>query len=90
MTKSTLDRLTTLGEDVLGKASQNPNLSRVVQGATQLRDRVDELQKRVRGLEGLERRLAEVEGRLAKLERATRRPAAAKKADSSPKTDSKS
>ena len=85
MTKSTLDRLTTLGEEVLGKASQNPNLSRVVQGATQLRDRVDELQKRVRGLEGLERRLAEVEGRLAKLERSSRRPAATKKTDSSPK-----
>ncbi len=88
MTRSTLDRLTTLGEEVLGKASQNPNLSRVVQGATQLRDRVDELQKRVRGLEGLERRLAEVEGRLAKLERATRRPSAAK--STSPKSDSKS
>ena len=82
MTKTTLDRLTTLGEEVLGKASQNPNLSRVVQGAVQLRDRVDELQKRVRGLEGLERRLAEVEGRLAKLERASRRPSATKKTDS--------
>jgi hypothetical protein len=82
MTKTTLDRLTTLGEEVLGRASQNPNLSRVVQGAVQLRDRVDELQKRVRGLEGLERRLAEVEGRLAKLERASRRPSATKKTDS--------
>jgi DNA repair ATPase RecN len=81
MTKSTLDRLTTLGEEVLGKASQNPNLSRVVQGATQLRDRVDELQKRVRGLEGLEKRLAEVEGRLAKLERTSRKPSATKKTD---------
>ena len=85
MTKSTLDRLTSLGEEVLGKASQNPNLSRVVQSATQLRDRVDELQKRVRGLEGLEKRLAEVEGRLAKLERASHRRASASK-----KTDSKS
>ncbi|HZP74190.1 MAG TPA: hypothetical protein VFA97_12520 [Gaiellaceae bacterium] len=81
MTKSTLDRLTTLGEEVLGKASQNPNLSRVVQSAVQLRDRVDELQKRVRGLEGLEKRLAEVEGRLAKLERASRKPSATKKTD---------
>ena len=30
MTKSTLDRLTSLGEEVIGKASQNPNLARVV------------------------------------------------------------
>ncbi len=88
MTKSTLDRLTSIGEEVLGKASQNPNLSRVVQGATQLRDRVDELQKRVRGLEGLERRLSEVEGRLAKLERSSRRTTSPKK--TTPKTDSKS
>ena len=88
MTKSTLDRLTSIGEEVLGKASQSPNLSRVVQGATQLRDRVDELQKRVRGLEGLERRLREVEERLAKLERSSRRATTAKK--TTPKTDSKS
>lgn len=67
MTKSTLDRLTSIGEEVLGKASQNPNLSRVVQGATQLRDRVDELQKRVRGLEQLEQRLAALERKVDKL-----------------------
>ena len=51
MTKSTLERLTSLGEEVIGKASQNPNLARVVGAATQLKDRVDDLSKRVRGLE---------------------------------------
>jgi polyhydroxyalkanoate synthesis regulator phasin len=83
MTKSTLDRLTSLGEEVIGKASQNPNLARVVGAATQLRDRVDDLSKRVRGLEGMEKRIAELEGRLKKLENAQRRAVtSAKKPDS--------
>ena len=79
MTKSTLDRLTSLGEEVIGKASQNPNLARVVGAATQLRDRVDDLSKRVRGLEGMEKRIAELEGRLKKLEGAQKRAASTAK-----------
>ena len=71
--KSPLDRLANLGEEVLGKASQNPNLHRLVQGAVQLRDRVDDLSKRVRGLEAMEKRIATLEERLAKLEGATAR-----------------
>ena len=67
-TKSTLDRLTSLGEEVIGKASQNPNLARVVSAATQLKDRVDDLSKRVRGLEAREKRIAELEQRIKKLE----------------------
>jgi polyhydroxyalkanoate synthesis regulator phasin len=84
MTKSTLDRLTSLGEEVIGKASQNPNLARVVGAATQLRDRVDDLSKRVRGLEGLEKRIAELEGRLKKVENAQKRAVSTpKKTDTS-------
>jgi predicted nucleic acid-binding Zn-ribbon protein len=85
-TKSTLDRLTSLGEEVIGKASQNPNLARVVGAATQLKDRVDDLQKRVRGLEAMEKRIAELEQRLKKLENAQKRAVtAAKKPPDSPK-----
>jgi DNA repair ATPase RecN len=53
---------------MLGKAASNPATARVVQGAMQLKERVDELTKRVRGLEAMEKRLAEVEERLDKLE----------------------
>ena len=73
-TKSTLDRLTSLGEEVIEKASQNPNLARVVGAATQLKDRVNDLSKRVRGLEAMEKRIAELEGRVNKLEK-TPKPA---------------
>ena len=65
---SPLDRLASLGEEVLGKAAHNPAAARVLQGAMQLKERVDELAKRVRGLEAMEKRLADVEARLAKLE----------------------
>jgi chaperonin cofactor prefoldin len=58
---------------VIGKASQNPNLARVVGAATQLKDRVDDLSKRVRGLESMEKRIAELDDRLKKLEGAQKR-----------------
>ena len=69
MAKTPLDRLANLGEEVLGKAAQNPSLSRVVQTAMQRRDRVDDLTKRVRGLEAMEKRIDELEQRVAKLEK---------------------
>ncbi len=73
MAKSTLDRLTSLGEEVLEKAQQNPTAHRVLQGAMQLKDRVDDLSKRVRGLEAMEKRIAQFEKRLGKLEYAARK-----------------
>jgi hypothetical protein len=76
MTKNPLDRLANLGEEVLGKASQSPNLARLLQGATQMKDRVDDLTKRVRGLEGMEKRLSALENRIAKLEGASKRKSA--------------
>jgi hypothetical protein len=84
MTKSTLDRLTSLGEEVIGKASQNPNLARVVGAATQLKDRVDDLSKRVRGLEGMEKRIGELEHRIEKLEGAKKRATTAAKKPAEP------
>ena len=64
MNRNPLAQLASLGEDVLDKASQNPTAARVIQGAAQVRDRVDDLTKRVRGLEQMEQRLAQVEERL--------------------------
>ena len=67
MAKSPLDRLASIGEEVLGKAAHNPTAARVMQGAMQMKDRVDDLSKRVRGLEAMEKRLGQLEKRLAKL-----------------------
>jgi polyhydroxyalkanoate synthesis regulator phasin len=49
----------------------------------QLKDRVDDLSKRVRGLEGMEKRIDDLEKRLAKLEA---KPKAATKTSSAKKT----
>jgi polyhydroxyalkanoate synthesis regulator phasin len=79
MTKSTIDRLTSLGDQVIGKASekasQNPTANRVLQSAMQMKERVDDLSKRVRGLEATEKQIAELEKRVAKLEGAAKRAA---------------
>lgn len=80
--KSPLDRLAALGEEVLGKAQQNPAAHRLLQGAMQLKDRVDDLSKRVRGLEQMEKRLAQLEKRLSKIEYTAKKkppPSGAKK-----------
>lgn len=80
MAKSTIDRLTSLGEEVLGKASQYPTANRVLQSAMQMKERVDDLSKRVRGLEAMEKRIALLEKRLARLEGSAKRAASSARA----------
>ena len=69
MARNPLSQLASLGEEVLGKASHSPAAAKVLQGAMQLKDRVDDLTKRVRGLEAMEKRIDELEQRVAKLEK---------------------
>ena len=52
-----LSKLADRGEDVVGKLADMPAAQRLVDAGVQLKDRVDELQKRVRGLDALEQRL---------------------------------
>ena len=76
---TTRNSLSQLAEEVLGKAQQNPTASRLVSSAMQLKDRVDDLTRRVRGLEAMERRIELLEKRLAKLESAGRHPSGKKR-----------
>jgi polyhydroxyalkanoate synthesis regulator phasin len=85
MTKSTIDRLTSLGEEVLGKASKNPTANRVVQSAMQMKERVDDLSKRVRGLEAMQKQIAQLEKRVAKLETGPKRATSSAKKKSATK-----
>jgi len=80
MTRNPIAQLASLGEEVLDKASQNPTTARLVQAAVQLKDRVDDLAKRVRGLEQLEQRLGQLEERVVKLEGGAAKKPAARKA----------
>jgi len=62
-----LGRLADIGEDAIQRLSDAPGADRVLGAMNALRDRTDELQKRVRGLENLEQRLAAVERKLDRL-----------------------
>ena len=62
-----LGRLADLSEDAIQRLSDAPGADRVAGALTATRDRVDELQKRVRGLEDLQKRLTALERKVDKL-----------------------
>jgi hypothetical protein len=66
--QSIVDRLADLGEEAIQRIGNAPGGDRVLAAMAGTRDRLDDLQKRVRGLEGLDTRVAEIEKRLDKLE----------------------
>ncbi|MBI4172744.1 MAG: hypothetical protein HY511_08275 [Actinobacteria bacterium] len=67
--KDLLSRLADAGEEAIQKLADMPGAQRAVEAAGGLRDRLDELQKRVRGIEELEHRVAKLEKELAALKR---------------------
>jgi uncharacterized membrane protein YccC len=62
-----LGKLADLSEDAIQRLSDAPGADRALGALNTLRDRMDELQKRVRGLEDLEKRLAALERKVDKL-----------------------
>jgi hypothetical protein len=66
--QSIVDRLADLGEEAIQRIGTAPGGDRVLAAMAGTRDRLDDLQKRVRGLEALDKRVAAIERRLAKLE----------------------
>lgn len=76
--KDLITRLAEAGEEALDRLQEVPGGQRVLEATHVLRDRVDEVAKRLRKLDPLEKRVAALERRLAALER-TRKPAAARK-----------
>ena len=72
--KDLLTRLADAGEEAIGRLADAPGADRLVGAMNSLRERVDELQKRVRGIDALEARVAELERRLDELAPAQRPP----------------
>lgn len=62
--KDLLTMLADRGEEAIQRLSDAPGAERVLGAAQALRDRLDELQKRMRGIDALERRVAELEKRV--------------------------
>jgi hypothetical protein len=60
-----MSQLQSVGEEALGKLAQSPATRNALQGAMNVKDRVEKV---VRGLDGIEKRVVAIEKRLAALE----------------------
>ena len=63
-TKDLLTKLADAGEEAIGRLSKAPGGEQLTHFAHNMRERMDELQKKVRGIEELERRLKVLEKRV--------------------------
>ncbi|MBA3365414.1 MAG: hypothetical protein H0U03_06455 [Actinobacteria bacterium] len=66
--KDLLARIADAGEGVINRFGEMPGLGKITEPLLALRQRVDDLQRRVRGLDQLEHRMTDVERRLDVLE----------------------
>jgi hypothetical protein len=62
--KDLLTMLADRGEEAIQRLADAPGADRLLNAAQALRDRMDEMQKRVRGIDALEKRVAELEKRV--------------------------
>jgi hypothetical protein len=76
-------KLTDRGEDVVGRITEHPTAQRVVDAATGLKERADELQRRLRGLDDLEKRVAALEKKVDRLGKPAAKRSAAKRTTTS-------
>jgi len=67
--KDLVSRLADAGEDALQRIAELPGGQRAVGALNDLRNRVDELSKKVRGIDELEERVSKLERELASLKR---------------------
>lgn len=67
--KDILNRLADAGEEAFSRVAGSQTTSRLVEGMTGLRERMDDVQRKVRGLDALERRVAQLEQQVADLQK---------------------
>src|SRR5437588_10931488 len=72
--KDLLTMLADRGEEAIQRLSDAPGADRLLGAAQALRDRMDEMQKRLRGIDALEKRVAELEQRVDALSAPSTRP----------------
>jgi hypothetical protein len=82
--RTMLGQLTSVGEGAIGRLAQNPVTNKALEGAIQVKERVEKV---VRGLESMEGRMAAVEKRLAALEKPKKRATTPKTTTAAKKTD---
>ncbi|HET8651385.1 MAG TPA: hypothetical protein VFM13_02315 [Gaiellaceae bacterium] len=67
--KDILNRLADAGEEAFSRVAGSQTTSRLVEGMTGLRERMDDVQRKIRGLDALERRVAQLEKQVADLQK---------------------
>jgi hypothetical protein len=70
--KDVITRLADRGEEAIQRLAELPGGKRALQAFNDLRNRVDDLSKKVRGIDALEARVAKLEKELASLKRASK------------------
>ena len=65
--KDLLHKLADKGEEAISKLADVPAADKVLNAATGMGKRLDDMQKRIRGLESIEKRVAALERRVDKL-----------------------
>lgn len=68
--KDLMTRLADAGEDALQRLAELPGGQRALNAVNDLRSRVDDLAKKVRGIDALEERVAKLEREIASLKKA--------------------
>jgi hypothetical protein len=85
--KDFASRLADAGGDAMQKLSDLPMGKVLVDGAQQLRERLDELANRIRAIDPLEKRVTTLEERMAALEKKSKPAASRKPADKKPASE---
>jgi uncharacterized protein YoxC len=84
--KDLLTRLGDAGEEALSRVAGSQATSRLVETVGGMRERLDDMQKKVRGLDALEQRVAELEKRVDELSKPRRTAAPRTRAATTRKT----
>ncbi len=83
--KDLLARLSDAGEEALSRVAGSPTTSRLLESVGGMREKLDDVQKKLRGLDALEKRVAKLEKKLDEMSKPKRttasrsKPAAAAK-----------
>ena len=83
-----LTRLADAGEEAIQRLGETPGADRLLSVAQTMRERMDEMQRRVRGIDVLEQRIVELERRLDELGGTTGSKAPARRSASASKSSS--
>lgn len=84
--KDLLTRLSDVGEEALSRVAGSSATARVVETVGGMRERLDEMQRKVRGIDELEQRVAKLEKRVDELAKPKRTTASRSRASAPKRT----